>query len=294
MTYNVAGLPSEFSASNPSVNSGLISPLLNDYDIVVVQEDFGYHPELAAEALHEYQDPPFDPNPPPITQRITSNRSGLSRFSRHPIDAAQRVRWNVCNGLTADGSDCLAPKGYSVGLHSVDLRGRIVGIDVYNLHMDAGDSDLDRAARAEQVQQLIEAINTRSAYKPTIVAGDTNLDEFDEPLLTKLLLETGLSDACVDLGCPDVHRIDRILYKGTEYLSLVPMTWRIPEEFVDEEGRPLSDHNPVVVDFYVGFGSVYQGFTSDPYADDEIHGPDYGNGSYGSPYDPNRESAYSY
>lgn len=40
LTYNVAGLPEGLSGSNPSVNTPLISPLLNAYDLVLVQEDW--------------------------------------------------------------------------------------------------------------------------------------------------------------------------------------------------------------------------------------------------------------
>src|SRR5688572_5820705 len=40
LTYNVAGLPEGVSKSHPAANTPLMSPLLNDFDLVVVQEDF--------------------------------------------------------------------------------------------------------------------------------------------------------------------------------------------------------------------------------------------------------------
>lgn len=52
LTYNVAGLPAPISGSEPATNSPLISPKLNDYDLVLLQEDWedptglgilGYH-----------------------------------------------------------------------------------------------------------------------------------------------------------------------------------------------------------------------------------------------------------
>lgn len=43
LSYNVAGLPNLISSSNPLVNTKLISPKLNDYDIVNVQENFAYN-----------------------------------------------------------------------------------------------------------------------------------------------------------------------------------------------------------------------------------------------------------
>src|SRR5215204_1426446 len=65
---DVAGLPQEISTVNPQEHIPLISPLLNDYDLVMTQEDFDwwtplldsldfvhYHERLRAEATHEYR-----------------------------------------------------------------------------------------------------------------------------------------------------------------------------------------------------------------------------------------------
>ena len=54
LSYNVAGLPAGISSSEPDVNTPIISPLLNDYDIVLVQEDFIYHRDLARDAEHTF------------------------------------------------------------------------------------------------------------------------------------------------------------------------------------------------------------------------------------------------
>ena len=42
LSYNVAGLPQEFSSENPEEHLPMISPLLNDYDVVMTQEDFDW------------------------------------------------------------------------------------------------------------------------------------------------------------------------------------------------------------------------------------------------------------
>ena len=54
LTLNVAGLPEPLSSSKPSVNTAKISPLLNGYDIVAVQEDFAYHNDLIKSVTHPY------------------------------------------------------------------------------------------------------------------------------------------------------------------------------------------------------------------------------------------------
>ena len=63
LSYNVAGLPQEISSENPTEHLPLISPLLNEYDVVMTQEDFdwwtplldsfdfvNYHTRLRADA----------------------------------------------------------------------------------------------------------------------------------------------------------------------------------------------------------------------------------------------------
>ena len=42
LTYNVAGLPESLSGSTPSVNTQLISPKLNAYEIVNVQDSWTF------------------------------------------------------------------------------------------------------------------------------------------------------------------------------------------------------------------------------------------------------------
>jgi hypothetical protein len=93
LAYNVAGLPEGLSGSSPATNMPYISPLLNDYDLVLVQEDwltppnppFGlrvYHDLLAAQARH-----PFHSTPAPSPLGMNPARpsallsDGLNEFS---------------------------------------------------------------------------------------------------------------------------------------------------------------------------------------------------------------------
>ena len=48
LSYNVGGLPEIISSSKPSKYTKLISPKLNDYDVVNCQEDFGYNDDLTS------------------------------------------------------------------------------------------------------------------------------------------------------------------------------------------------------------------------------------------------------
>ena len=56
LTYNVAGLPEGISSSHPRTNIPQISPMLNEFGIVLVQEDFSYHDLLVSEAADQLGD----------------------------------------------------------------------------------------------------------------------------------------------------------------------------------------------------------------------------------------------
>ncbi len=237
LTYNVAGLPDFISGSDPLVNTPLMSPLLNDFDLVLAQEDFSYHAELSSAAEHPHQSTPGGGG---------TLGDGLNRFSQTAFSQFERHGWTQCNGLFDSGSDCLTEKGYSVGLHQLAPG---VEVDVYNLHMDAGGSQADIAARQAQIQQMLGTIAVRSAGRALIVAGDTNMDEEDEADFVTLLQGAGLLDACRELTCGDEFRIDRIMYRNSDTLELIPTSWVVDLSFADSNGNQLSDHEAVVTDF---------------------------------------------
>lgn len=253
VTYNVHGLPSEVADTDPK-KIKQISPLLNEYDIVLIQEDFVYHSELAQEAEHPYQEPitTSELEESIKEQQRIEIKNGLSSFSYFPTDKYFSQRWNACNGFFDASSDCLAPKGFSVAEYEI-ISG--MKIDIYNFHLDAGDSPGDILARKKQIYQLAEFISRRSQYKGVIVACDTNLDEDDQNDLEQILTIAQLQDSCQVLNCPELYNIDRIMYKGSPWMQIQPLRWYIPEEFVDEKGEPLSDHRPVAVDFKIMLGS---------------------------------------
>lgn len=240
LTYNVAGLPEGISRSRPLANLPLIGRLLNKYDIALVQEDFAYPLELRREIRHGHASPAYAPS-----ARLDFG-DGLSQFARLPFSAFRRVPWTTCHGVIDSFFDCLTPKGFT---SSVQSLAEGVAVHVYNLHMDAGWSPADRAAREGQIAQLVASIARDSAEAAVIVGGDTNLLSRERALLERLLAEAELKDACAELRCSEPGRIDRVLYRGSRELSIQARKWRIAPEFVDAEGRPLSDHLAVVVGF---------------------------------------------
>lgn len=241
LTYNVAGLPGMLSSSSPSVNTTRLSPLLNNYDVVVAQEDFAYHAELVEHVDHRYQESPSYP-------RSTMFGDGLAVLSRFPVESDKRVRWSACNGYLLALSDCFAEKGFSVAELTLARGVRVV---VVNVHGDAGHSEGDVDARRAGFAQLSDYIARHFKGRALIVAGDTNLDDSDprdREILRKFKRATGLNEVCREFTCRGAN-LDRVLYRSSTGVSLKPRAWRADARFVDPDGNDLSDHLPMAAEF---------------------------------------------
>lgn len=267
LTYNVAGLPEPLSGSEPAVNTVLISPLLNDYDLVLVQEDWVdpavpipgidfYHDDLISQVHHPYLSTPASPPLGSVPDRPEALvADGLNRMSQFPFTEIIRVRWRNCFGGidTSDGgaADCLSLKGFSVA-RTTFAPG--VEIDVYNLHAEAGSTDLDDQYREEDFQDLAAFIAAYSAGRPVILGGDTNLhgdEPVDAAVWSAFQAATGLQDVCTVLDCgDDVDAIDRFAFRDGGGITVEPLTHRFErEKFRRADGEPLSDHDALAVTF---------------------------------------------
>lgn len=240
VTYNVAGLPEGISESHPVANLPVIGERLNRYDLALVQEDFAYAKALRTNLRLPYQSPPFERG-----ERYDFG-DGLSTFSRFPFTEPQRTAWRSCNGFTGDYFDCLTPKGFTRATLALDGG---AAVDVYDVHLDAGDSEGDRAARTEQLDQLGAAVLRYSPEHAVLVGGDFNLNADERGKLDHFAETTGLTDACFALRCPEGARIDRVLFRSSPALLVKAVRWRVAGGFLDSKGAPLSDHAPVAVDF---------------------------------------------
>jgi hypothetical protein len=260
LTYNVAGLPEGISGSEPTINTPLIGPLLNGYDLVLLQESWQtpnpnpfpnlrvFHEILAAASLHPFKSVPAEQPLQMDPFRLTAFLAdGLNRFSQFPFEPVVRVPWNGCDNTAAD---CLALKGFSFTRMTLTEG---VTVDVYNLHMEAGGSANDDVLRNEGVTQLVDFMNVHSVGRPVIMGGDFNLHGDEEPdatTLQRLYDEGNLVNACHFLGCPEPDRIDNFLFRSTPALAITPLSWSAEiDVFMREDGEPLSDHDAIAVRF---------------------------------------------
>lgn len=263
LTYNVAGLPDAFSSGSPATNTVKISPLLNDYDIVVVQEDFSYHSDLVSQIVHAHTS---------AHSGDIAVGDGMNRFSKIGFSDFSRTKWNDCYGVFSDGSDCLTPKGFSFSRMNF---GDGAVVDVYNLHADASTDDASNAARASNLLQLLAAIETRSSGHAVIVAGDTNSRYTRSPDRLHDYIAAGFSDTwvevsrggiipqsgdpaltdCTDKNSGNCERVDKILYRDGAAVQLSLADAQVPSNFIDSAGEPLSDHDPVAATFHYSLNS---------------------------------------
>ncbi len=240
VTYNVAGLPEGLSNVHPVANLPLIGAKLNGFDVALVQEDFAYPELLRQRSLLPYRSPGF------VRGEQLHFGDGLSLFSKLPARSSGRERWATCHGLVDSYFDCLTPKG--LAWWSVDLSPGI-SIDVYNVHLDAGSTQQDVAARRAQLGGRGEAMGRAPAERGVVLGGDFNLTPRELPSFKKLMGSLGLSEVCEQLRCGHPSRLDRVLFRGSSRVRLVPRGWRLGSGFRDASGRALSDHEPVVASF---------------------------------------------
>ncbi|KAL6633028.1 hypothetical protein LY90DRAFT_702411 [Neocallimastix californiae] len=259
LSYNVGGLPAIISSSSPAEYTHQISPKLNKYDIVNVQEDFGYNDELTSMLDFPYQTE-FSGNVP--------FGNGLMTFSKFPLCLTTKIAWEKTHGFISDGADQMIPKGFTFA--SVEIRPGYF-IDIYNIHTDADTDEESLTARRSNMAQLAAYINTRSAGKAVIVFGDTNSrytregDNFDESVLKPCNLKDAWVQNVMGGVAPPkgeslmVDRlgqkgevVDKIWFRSGKNIEINAATFELLQtEFTDAQGNQLSDHYPITsrIDF---------------------------------------------
>ena len=265
VNFNVAGLPfaalsGEDVGGNQKVSGKYLSQ--NNFDIVAVQEDFGFHNELVG-SMSGFG---YATN---YTGSIPGG-DGLNVFTKNmPIYNETRVPWDVASGILSDGSDELTPKGF---VYTVIDVGNGVYVDFYNLHADAYGGAGSVAARTSQFKQLAAFIEARSAEndRPVIITGDFNYHihthEDNGSLYNILYKQCGFKDAWVEFHNNgdyfNMHNwhisdlpawgnwdsVERFMYRPGGGVDIVISDFRYAE-VCDENGKAVSDHASAECDF---------------------------------------------
>ncbi|KAI8825910.1 Endonuclease/exonuclease/phosphatase [Fimicolochytrium jonesii] len=250
LTLNVAGLPAIISSGNPSKNTAAMGQRIRNWDHVHVQEDFNYHATLYANDNHPYRT---------ATSGGVPFGSGLNTVSKYNWEKFQRIKWSKCY---INEADCLTPKGFTF------MRLKLTptaAIDVYNLHMDAGSQPGDITARNSNFAQVTSFITANSAGNAVIVMGDTN-SRYTRAgeTISQFTKSNNLTDAwvqharggvappvgdavvCGTVPAAECEVVDKILYRSGDKVTLNARSFAYRyNEFLDAEGKMLSDHFPL-------------------------------------------------
>ena len=289
VALNVDGLPKkvatyELNPDGPGEDgTKKISQYLasKGYDFIGCSEDFNYNGALMESLKDNYSCG---------TIRSTLSVSGV--FGGFPFDtdglnliwkkskiSATNESWTRWNSTVSTDGNQYVKKGYRH--YDVQIDGGPV-IDVFILHMDAGDTNATDS-RESQWRQLADAINDSDHTRAKLIIGDTNSRYTREDVITnfinRLSTDFTMSDVWVEFYRDGVYPtkgmdnltdqtdptnysnyeiVDKIIYinpTAANTVRLTPQAFRIEQDYTygNVEGTnnttPLGDHRPVVVTF---------------------------------------------
>ncbi len=228
------------AGDDPRTRINKIADLVGSYDIIFFQENWIFSTEELEKKLPGHQIVSSEKSKFfwPFNTFINSNGSGLTIAISKSIDVMDKkeISYSECSGWLGEANDCLATKG---ALYTrINFDGR--EIDLYNTHLDAGDSSDDKNTRVSQVLELDAFIKSHSSEVSVILAGDLNVNFFDLEFETIDKFAEGLN--------LHTHRwikdkqiraeiLDYIFYRGTDNFDFNLFNYKI-----DTNLNSLSDH----------------------------------------------------
>ena len=255
--YNVAGLPSLNPSSGKAAKQKQLGTQVkaDGYDILAVQEDFGYDSDFYSGLGSEYRTYG--------SQNVVTS-DGLNIFSAFPIYNVAREGWKDKGGMIWEG-DIVSQKGF---MYSVVEIAKGVYIDVYNLHADAFGGEESIEARRSNFTQIQKFIEKTSEGHAVIVTGDFNSSfHFGNgegaDLYDAFIEKLGMSDAWTEVinggsftdysayggsywGSWD--SVEHILYRSSSSLTLAALSHEYIN-YTDDDGASFSDHSAAVAQF---------------------------------------------
>ena len=233
--------------------------LANRYDVVLLQEAFEYHDEIGEQMTGTVAlrgngmraDPrllltklvllPFQVVIPDFTFPYGSGLSAFVARSAGEVLEESRHRYDTCSGWFERSFDCWATKG------ALRLRVRLENgaeLDVYNTHLDAGQTESAIDVRQRQLSHLVRWIDRESPGRAVVVAGDFNsaLSRMENvEAMRTFKRRTALADAGAGGELPQWPRRDFIFVRDGEHVSIDVVESGEALEFVNRT-RALSDH----------------------------------------------------
>ncbi|MCJ1390974.1 hypothetical protein MMC18_003835 [Xylographa bjoerkii] len=256
LLWNAWLLPSLLTDRRSHARALAISPLLNAYDIVVLNEAFSYKKTLLSHATH-----PYRYHPPRPTGRVVD--SGLLFLSRYEIVASGWERYERVAGV-----DRFAAKG--IGFIAVQVDGREGQLQVFGTHMQAGASKGVQVARKAQAEQAGAFVKREGVKEGVVVfSGDFNMGprgdeecrEFSVHYVDRedamarceayerLVREAGVREVECEQGEEYRGDICRFLVGGLDGKGEAVARY---EDLKDKDGARLSDTKPMCLTLRLG------------------------------------------
>jgi endonuclease/exonuclease/phosphatase family metal-dependent hydrolase len=258
VSYNTHGLHGWIAGDDPARRFPIIGERLRPYDVALLQEVFledhyrslGLGPETRTQG---YRGNGPRPGPVGLLSWCDACGSGLAAAIDEQLTvlSVDRQPFLACAGKIRGGHDCWATKGF------LYLRLRLSGgaeVDVYGLHLDAGDRGADFRTRRVQIERLRREIGERSSERALIVAGDFNLAEDrkrDRDLLEGFARDLGLVHSGARPQSTRWRVLDYIFYRSGPRADFRLVAAGQAMEFVDDQQRDLSDHPALFARFDV-------------------------------------------
>lgn len=168
LLWNVWLLPSLLTDGKSKTRASIISKLLNQFDIVILNEAFTNKTALIKDTVH----------PCVIASERTFYKlldSGLMILSKYPIENAQFLAFSHLETW-----DQLSSKGILKA--SIRLNEHTV-IDLYGTHLQAGAEKSHHEARLSQINQIYSFVRKYSITdaNPIVLCGDLNCGPVLDP-----------------------------------------------------------------------------------------------------------------
>lgn len=257
-SYNVQARP---LLDHPEEKFPQMSPLLNAYDLVLIQECFVRHDLLWAAA--DFPNKVYFGRP----AKGKGINSGLSVLTRLPMGETASEHYRDAGEL----QDRIASKGILL----VRLQVGGMPLDVYDTHMEAGNSPAAQQARRKQAEQVVEFVKKNSPPEHALILmGDFNMGPLrpgkawrdyapnhyvsEEDLQGRTsafeIMRKGLAlqDAADVLHEKKAQKdsddgIERLLYRDGTQVHVEPLSCAFDNErFRRPDGSRLSDGSPLV------------------------------------------------
>ena len=244
LTYNIHALTPVIAGDDPHSRIPEILSKSLGFEILFLQENWIFNESELKSYLVGYNiiSSKNSKFPWPIKQLINPNGAGLSIAIADTIKVIDVVEKSFvrCSGWLSKDNDCLSSKGFQHIV--VEVSGE--RLDLYNTHLDAGDSESDISTRSSQVLHFQNYIKENSDGYPVIIAGDLNIDfDSDEfSVITHFSTELNLkiADWSNKFSSSTFGKLDYILYRDSEEFNISLESCK-----VDLKLNGLSDHPPI-------------------------------------------------